>query len=147
MSENVPKTLKTHFWRCHGNFSRSGIYLSVHDMINDVAASLLIFLFVLRYKYSCQRFLSQNCENFHLVMTRTSETSQRLPNIPDNFPKTSELCWRCLKMFWLLWALLKLFKRRQFFCVVILFVHKVNIKHFLEHFQGNWIELSLWIIC
>ena len=62
------------------------------DMINDVAASLSIFLFVLSYKYSCQRFLSQNCENFHLVMTRTSETSQRLPNIPDNFPKISELC-------------------------------------------------------
>ena len=62
------------------------------DMINDVAASLSIFLFALRYKYSCQRFLSQNCENFHLVMTRTSETSKRLPNIPDNFLKTSELC-------------------------------------------------------
>ena len=61
-------------------------------MINDVAASLSIFLFVLSYKYSCQPFLSQNCENFQLVMTRTSETSERLPNIPDNFPKISELC-------------------------------------------------------
>ena len=71
------------------------------DMINDVAASLSIFLFVLLYKYSCQRFLSHKHENFHLVMTRTSDTSQLLPNVPDNFPKTSELCWRCLKMFWL----------------------------------------------
>ena len=62
------------------------------DMINDVAASLSIFLFVLRYKYSCQRFLSHKCENFHLVKTRTSDTFQLLPNVPDNFPKTSELC-------------------------------------------------------
>ena len=62
------------------------------DMINDVAASLSIFLFVLSYKYSCQRFLSHKYENFHLVMTRTSDTSQLLPNVPDNFPKTSELC-------------------------------------------------------
>ena len=64
------------------------------DMINDVAASLSIFVFVLRYKYSCQRFMSQKCENFHLVMimTRTSDTSQPIPNVPDNFPKTSELC-------------------------------------------------------
>ena len=39
----------------------------------------------------------------------------------------AEDVWGCSDY---LWALLKLFKRRHFFCVVILFVHKVNIKHF-----------------
>ena len=52
----------------------------------------------------------------------------------------AEDVWGCSDY---LWALLKLFKRRHFFCVVILFVHKVNIKHFFGTLSGklNWIVL------
>ena len=62
------------------------------------------------------------------------------PTIFRRFLNFAEDVWRCSDY---LWALLNLFKRRPFLCVVILFLHKVNIKHFLEHFQGelNWIVL------
>ena len=143
MSENVPKTLKTHFWRCHGNFSRSGIYLSVHDMINDVAASLSIFLLFYAINIAANVFRVKSVRIFILSwperLKRPSDF-QIFPTIFRRFLNFAEDVWRCSDY---LWALLNLFKRRPFLCVVILFVHKVNIKHFLEHLQGNWIELSL----
>ena len=55
------------------------------------------FLVVLRSSsqyYTCQLFLSQMCEIFTLFWPRFPETSRRLPKISDEFPKTSERCWK-----------------------------------------------------
>ena len=80
------------------------------DMINDVAASLSIFLFVLSYKYSCQRFLSQKCEF-------SSCHDQNVWNVPSTSKYSrqfSEDFWTLLKMsedvlttFELFWIYLK----------------------------------------
>ena len=44
--------------------------------------------------HTCQHFLSQMREIFTLSWPRFPETSRRLPKISDEFPKTSERCWK-----------------------------------------------------
>ena len=49
--------------------------------------------------YTCQLFLSQMHEIFSLSWLGFLEKSWRLPNISNNFQKTSEHCQKCPQMF------------------------------------------------
>lgn len=49
--------------------------------------------------FTFQLFLSQIREIFVLSWPRFPKASQPLPKISDHFPKTSERCWKCPKVF------------------------------------------------
>ena len=105
-------------------------------MMSGILVSIYLPTF---FRVKCLRHSSCHDQNFQKC------PSDFQSNVSSDFPRTSELCWKCPNFFSKnLWALPKLLKRPGTIVLVCFDTVKaqVNLIGFLKYFGGNWIEFS-----
>ena len=139
---NSPKlhwTLEEHLWPCkywnyanHFRFTFDILWILISIYLQWPLVAYF-WSWVTR-KCTCQHFLSQTCETFVFSWLGFPKTSH-------NFPKTSECCWKCPKMFWWTQAPPKVLKGTILRALKQL-RHKVNIKCLFGIFLWKLFQLN-----